>query len=150
MYETAVDRLAAIGIERYEISNFARSGRESLHNLKYWRLEPYIGFGADAHSFDGRRRWQNVESANEYVEVELGGRSPRAETTAAELEEERFFVGLRLLAGIEPAADEWQRYEEPIRRGMDAGLLEREGRTLRLTRKGVLLSNEVFAEFVST
>ena len=54
---------AAMGIARYEISNFARPGIESLHNLKYWLLEPYIGFGADAHSFDGRRRWSNVEIA---------------------------------------------------------------------------------------
>jgi oxygen-independent coproporphyrinogen III oxidase len=52
LYETAVDRLAALGIQRYEISNFARPGFESAHNLKYWRLEPYVGFGADAHSFD--------------------------------------------------------------------------------------------------
>ena len=148
MYETAVRRLKAIGIERYEISNFARRGRESLHNLKYWRLEPYIGFGADAHSFDGRRRWQNVESAKEYVELALSGRSPCAGTAEANSEEERFFVGLRLLAGIEPAPDEWRRYAEPIRRGMDAGLLEREGPTLRLTSRGVLLSNEVFADFI--
>ena len=56
LYETAVERLAAMGLARYEISNFARPGQESLHNLKYWRLEPYAGFGADAHSFDGALR----------------------------------------------------------------------------------------------
>ena len=58
-YETAVERLAGLGLERYEISNFARPGFESRHNLKYWRREPYLGFGADAHSFDGALRWQN-------------------------------------------------------------------------------------------
>ena len=52
-YEMAVERLASMGIARYEISNFARRGYESRHNLKYWRREPYVGFGADAHSFDG-------------------------------------------------------------------------------------------------
>ena len=52
-YEIAVERLARAGIARYEISNFARPGFESRHNLKYWRREPYLGFGADAHSFDG-------------------------------------------------------------------------------------------------
>src|ERR1035438_3623375 len=61
-YELAVERLAAMGMERYEISNFARPGFESRHNLKYWKLEPYAGFGADAHSFDGRTRHQNPES----------------------------------------------------------------------------------------
>src|SRR5580658_5079947 len=65
-YEIAVERLARIGINRYEISNFARMGFESRHNLKYWRREPYLGFGADAHSFDGESRWQNPESPAGY------------------------------------------------------------------------------------
>jgi len=64
-YEVAVERLARAGIARYEISNFARPGFESRHNLKYWRREPYLGFGADAHSFDGAWRWQNPESIEE-------------------------------------------------------------------------------------
>src|SRR5580698_10245147 len=67
-YETAVERLARTGLPRYEISNFARPGYESRHNLKYWRREPYLGFGADGHSFDGVWRWSNVESMAEYVE----------------------------------------------------------------------------------
>ncbi len=67
-YETAVERLDRLGIHRYEISNFARQGFESRHNLKYWRREPYLGFGADAHSFDGESRWQNAESAADYVQ----------------------------------------------------------------------------------
>ena len=54
-------------IHRYEISNFARPGAESLHNLKYWKRAPYIGFGADAHSFDGAKRRQNVQSVQDYV-----------------------------------------------------------------------------------
>ena len=66
-YELAVERLAAMGIARYEISNFARPGFESRHNLKYWKLEPYVGFGADAHSFDGRTRRQNPESIEDYL-----------------------------------------------------------------------------------
>src|SRR5262249_12298784 len=53
-YENAVERLERMGIARYEISNFARPGFESRHNLKYWLLEPYVGFGSDAHSFDGK------------------------------------------------------------------------------------------------
>src|SRR5580658_3010283 len=67
-YEIAVERLAVMGLARYEISNFARPGFESLHNLKYWRREPYFGFGADAHSFDGEWRWAHAESAAAYVE----------------------------------------------------------------------------------
>ena len=58
-----MERLKSAGLPRYEISNFARPGFESLHNLKYWTLEPYIGFGVDAHSFDGSLRWSNIDSA---------------------------------------------------------------------------------------
>jgi oxygen-independent coproporphyrinogen-3 oxidase len=141
-YETAVERLAALGIRQYEISNFARPGSESLHNLKYWKLEPYAGFGADAHSFDGRVRRQNPESVWEYLE---GGHT---EASPAHPEEERFFVGLRLTAGIRPAPDEWRRFAAPIQRFVDAGLLETEDGILRLTSRGVLLSNEVFQEFL--
>lgn len=143
-YESAAERLAAMGIARYEISNFARPGGESLHNLKYWRLEPYAGFGADAHSFDGRVRRQNPESVSEY----LDGR--HAEVSPAHPEEERFFVGLRLSHGIRPAAEEWSRFAEPIQRFVDAGLLETEDGILRLTSRGVLLSNEVFQEFLTS
>jgi oxygen-independent coproporphyrinogen III oxidase len=67
LYSLAVERLAALGIPRYEISNFARPGRESLHNLKYWKLEPYAGFGAGAHSFDGRLRRENPEEIADYL-----------------------------------------------------------------------------------
>jgi oxygen-independent coproporphyrinogen-3 oxidase len=150
LYEHAVDRLAAAGIPRYEISNFARTGHESQHNLKYWRLEPYAGFGADAHSFDGEVRRQNVEGAAEYIERVSLGQSPWAAQSAACAGEERFFVGLRLSEGVRAGPSDWERYGEPIHRFLDAGLLERDGDRLRLTRQGVLLSNEVFQEFVSS
>jgi oxygen-independent coproporphyrinogen-3 oxidase len=142
-YEIAVERLASLGLARYEISNFARPGWESRHNLKYWRLEPYVGFGADAHSFDGRVRRQNPESVPDYLDGKHG------ETTPAHLDEERFFVGLRLMSGIHPAQEEWRRFAAPIRRFLDEGLLEAEQGALRLTKRGVLLSNEVFQEFLS-
>jgi oxygen-independent coproporphyrinogen-3 oxidase len=141
-YETAVERLAAMGIARYEISNFARPGLESRHNLKYWQLAPYVGFGADAHSFDGAVRRQNPESMEEYI---AGGATESTPACA----DERLFVGLRLMSGIRPAPDEWRRYEAPIRRFVDAGLLETGGGMLRLTARGVMLSNEVFQEFLT-
>lgn len=143
LYEIAVDRLTAVGLPRYEISNFARPGFESIHNLKYWKLEPYAGFGADAHSFDGTLRRQNPESVRDY----LAG-AP-AESAPAHVDEERFFVGLRLLAGIRPRADEWRRFQAPIERFVESGLLETEDGLLRLTSRGVLLSNEVFQEFLT-
>ena len=144
LYETAVERLKGLGIERYEISNFARPGHQSRHNLKYWQLTPYLGFGADAHSFDGRERWQNVESAQDYV-----AQNKTIAREAAHPAQERFFVGLRLMQGMEPTPQEWQQYAEPIGRFMAMGLLEKAGERLRLTSRGVLLSNDVFQEFLS-
>ena len=143
LYESAVERLAGMGIARYEISNFARPGFESRHNLKYWLLEPYAGFGADAHSFDGRTRRQNAESAEDYVAGAAG------EATAAQ-DDERLFVGLRLMRGVRPRAEDWSRFAEPIRRFVDAGLLESEDGVLRLTGRGVMLSNEVFQELLAS
>jgi oxygen-independent coproporphyrinogen-3 oxidase len=137
-YETAVERLACVGIERYEISNFARAGFESRHNLKYWKREPYLGFGADAHSFDGGMRWQNPESAADYVAA------PGAiERVAAEPLSETFFLGLRLREGIASGG-----FADVVERFVQDGLLERAGERVRLTSRGVLLSNEVFAEFI--
>ena len=143
LYERAAEWMARRRIQRYEISNFARSGCESRHNLKYWLLEPYIGFGADAHSFDGAMRRQNAETPEEYV------RSPRAGASPADRASERFFVGLRLTAGIRPDPDEWLRFAAPILRFREAGLLETDGDMLRLTNRGILLSNEVFQEFLA-
>lgn len=142
LYETAVTTLAAIDIPRYEISNFARPGSESLHNLKYWQLAPYIGFGADAHSFYGNRRWQNPESIKAYL-----SRATPAPTEAAD-PTEHFWVGLRLMQGIEPTAVEWLTHTQPIGRLVQQGLLERTASTLKLTPRGVMLSNEVFEEFL--
>jgi oxygen-independent coproporphyrinogen III oxidase len=148
-YEIAVERLSALGVPRYEISNFARPGHESLHNLKYWRLEPYFGFGADAHSCDGVTRWQSVESAQDYVARIEAGESARLSSAPAVPEEERFFLGLRLSEGVLPSPEEWELRSGAIRRFLDAGLLEVAGERLRLTGRGVLLSNEVFQEFVA-
>jgi oxygen-independent coproporphyrinogen-3 oxidase len=139
MYETAVERLARVGLARYEISNFARPGFESRHNLKYWKREPYLGFGADAHSFDGEWRWSNAESAAEYV---AGGRA--RDRVAADAVGERFFLGLRLMEGIEGSAP----FQDVVERFVRDGLMEMVGGRVRLTGRGVMVSNEVFAEFV--
>ncbi len=147
-YETAVERLARLGLDRYEISNFARPGEESLHNVKYWRLEPYVGFGADAHSFDGTTRRANATTAADYIRRMRSRGAAVVEEAPAKLAEERFFVGLRLSEGMIPTEEEWRRFAGPISRFLAEGLLRRESGRLRLTDRGVLLSNEVFEEFV--
>jgi oxygen-independent coproporphyrinogen-3 oxidase len=140
-YEIAVERLRAIGIERYEISNFARPGFESRHNLKYWHREPYLGFGADAHSFDDESRWQNPESAADYVAQRHALRTK----TPADAASERFFLGLRLTEGV---AGPFGPFTDSIRQFMNDGLLEQSGSRVRLTPRGVMVSNEVFQQFI--
>jgi len=151
-YELAVERLRAHGIQRYEISNFARPGHESLHNLKYWKREPYVGFGSDAHSFDGRNRWQNLEAARDYVERSERGESVRIDQTSPDAAEEKFFVGLRLTEGVHADAADWHRFGPTFQRFLDAGMLERTAHNgnLRLSARGVMVSNEIFQEFLTT
>jgi oxygen-independent coproporphyrinogen-3 oxidase len=145
LYETAVDYLTGLGIPRYEISNFARQGLESAHNLKYWRLEPYVGFGLDAHSFDGHARWSMPDTLRDFMRHAGGDR----ERTPSDPVEEHFFVGLRLSAGIEAQPFEWTRFDRPIRKWLSNGMLIQEGARLRLSDRGVLVSNEILQEFIN-
>jgi oxygen-independent coproporphyrinogen-3 oxidase len=143
-----VDQLHAVGIERYEISNFAVPGYESRHNLQYWLRESYLGFGADAHSFQAEERWENVASATEYVERLERDESPVVSRTPADPAGEPFFLGLRLMSGIEATAAHAKGFTNEIAELVIDGLLEQVDGRIRLTRRGVLLSNEVFERFL--
>ena len=143
LYEKASQALRRLGYHHYEISNYAYPGFESRHNLKYWLLEPYAGFGLDAHSFDGRHRSSNADTLDGYFNSE------KPPQTTSDPSEEHFFVGLRLLDGIEPTAAEWRRFADPIAKWESAGMLERSGSRLRLTPPAVLVSNEIFQEFLN-
>lgn len=145
LYEDAVQSLATLGLHRYEISNFAEPGAESRHNLKYWKGEPYVGFGLDAHSFNGQRRWANSDVLLQYFDAA----KRTTELGPSDAAEEHFFVGLRLSAGIEPTLQEWARFQGPIDKWLAAGMLERSGSRLRLSDRGILVSNEVLQEFVN-
>ena len=149
LYESGVDRLAAMGIDRYEISNFARPGAESLHNLRYWTLQPYVGYGADAHSFDGGRRWANEREPAAYTARTAG--SPR-EYEAIEGRrrlEDRLLTGLRLREGVVLAHEDLREIEEPLLEVEAEGWIERPAPDrLRLTRSGILFSNEVFGRLL--
>lgn len=151
-YEMAVERLRAMSILRYEISNFSRPGFESRHNLKYWNMEPYLGFGADAHSFDGERRWWNVPAPGEYIERVFGGVSARERTETiddARRFQERFLTGLRQSRGLQATAAEFELLRGPLQRLTACGWLEQGGHGhVRLTPEGVLFSNTVFQELL--
>lgn len=173
-YEEACERLATAGYEHYEISNWAletnsrainppfqsakgwgtRMNHRSRHNLKYWKREPYFGFGAGAHSFDGSERWANAHDPAAYVESIQQGRLPieqRERLTAQQALDEELFLGLRLLEGIDAPRIE-RAYDVRLLPRLaslrDAGWLEMEGSTARLARGRLAVSNEVFVELM--
>jgi oxygen-independent coproporphyrinogen-3 oxidase len=158
MYVEAMDRLERCGYHQYEISNVARPGRASRHNLKYWMDGEWVGFGCGAHSTVAGTRWKNVSATGEYVQRVADGTSVVAERHELTIEErlgDALFTGLRLSAGIDLAAtgaryttDVWARYGEALQPYVDARWLERDGTRLRLTRTGMLMANEVMATFV--
>lgn len=153
-YVMAQEVLGAGGYRHYEISNWAKPGFESKHNLKYWRREPYLGFGAGAHSFSGAQRWANAHDAAAYVSAIQNGKLPveQLETVTAEQAlEEELFLGLRQLQGIDVSRIE-REYGvalggkfEPL---AAAGLVEREGDVVRLAEEKLGVSNEVFVELM--
>jgi len=153
-YEMAQESLRRAGYHHYEISNWAKPGFESKHNLKYWRRQPYVGFGAGAHSFSGIERWANVHDVANYVEAVQGRRLPleQHETLTADgaLEEE-LFLGLRQLDGIDLAQIEHE-YGVTLAGRFDplasAGLVERDGSVVRLAPGRLSVSNEVFVELM--
>lgn len=158
-YEEARRRLLRAGYEQYEISNFSLPGFESRHNLKYWGLEPYLGLGAGAHSFDGARRWENIESFERYEEKLTHGESPISvvrEQSEAEQLEEFFFLGLRRSAGVDlrEARERWgERGVAPWQAKIDGlvrdGWLRSSGDRVCLDERALLVSNEIFQEFVA-
>jgi oxygen-independent coproporphyrinogen-3 oxidase len=153
-YETACSFLQELGYHHYEISNWAKPGFESSHNLKYWRREAYLGFGAGAHSFSGAQRWANAHDAAAYVEAMTAGQLPaeqlEAVTQQSALEEE-LFLGLRQLDGINVGRIE-REYGVALGTrfgGLEAaGLIEREGEIVRLAPARLSVSNEVFVELM--
>jgi oxygen-independent coproporphyrinogen-3 oxidase len=147
-------------VPQYEISNFARQGYGSRHNLKYWTRQPYLGFGVDAHSMLPRSesgveglRFSTPDSLESYV---AGHPLNRIQVSPAAALEETFFLGLRLTCGVnlrQVAAEFGEEaiagFSETIADFVRTGLMERQGDVIRLTPQGRLLSNEVFERFIS-
>jgi oxygen-independent coproporphyrinogen-3 oxidase len=156
-FEALEARAARAGLERYEISNYARAGYRSRHNLLYWRREEYVGLGPGAHGALGAVRWANLRAHTRYREALLDGGWPieRWERlTPAQIRGEQVVLGLRLAEGIPRAwleahlQDEPGRFDRVLDRYAGSGLLEVDGDRLRLTRRGVLLSDALFPDLL--
>ena len=158
MYLSALDRMDTAGYAQYEISNTARPGRHSRHNLKYWTDGEWLGFGSGAHSTRDGTRWKNVPGMEAYLSAAAAqGQlvTERRPLTAEAQLEEALFTGLRLNAGLDlPAVTErygvdvWSRYGGELQPFVDQGILLYDGRSLRLPRAGMLLAHEIMAVFI--
>ncbi|MBX7170365.1 MAG: radical SAM family heme chaperone HemW [Pyrinomonadaceae bacterium] len=158
MYELMLEKVAKSGYEQYEISNFSKPNYLSRHNSKYWLCEPVFAFGVSAHSFDGKTRWANERDTNKYVQLIESGKSPIVEKN--ELDEvqvagEFAFLRLRLTKGLNLeeykerfGIDLQAKYAEDLKHLKEAELIEFENSHLKLTKKGMVYSNEVFAVFI--
>jgi oxygen-independent coproporphyrinogen-3 oxidase len=165
MYTRAIERLAQGGLDQYEISNFCRPGFTSRHNLRYWQRRAYLGLGLDASSMafalpaaddaDARHalRWTTTSELTDF----LAGPEPveTAWLSPARQHEEAWFLGLRLNRGVDIAAVERGFEPELVARALQVvhtlaedGLLESDGRAVRLTARGRMISNDVFQEFL--
>ena len=150
----ARETLRASGLEPYEISNFARSGFASRHNLKYWEFAPYYGFGLSAHGFDGRRRTRNTADLERYIDcVQQGEPSPADPPDEDPVDRRREWTFLRLRLDRGFRLDEYvRRFHEPfpepwaarLQEASADGLAEFGGGSCRLTPQGMLLSNSIF------
>jgi oxygen-independent coproporphyrinogen III oxidase len=158
MYLEAMAHLETAGLDQYEISNVARPGRQSRHNLKYWTDGEWLGFGCGAHSTVDGVRYKNVSATAEYIDCVGRGASPAIDVrrlTADERLGDALFTGLRLVAGVDLATvqvrygvDVWQRWGPELQPFLDQGILRRDANRLVLTRQGMLVAHEVMTVFV--
>jgi oxygen-independent coproporphyrinogen-3 oxidase len=162
MFETTSQLLREAGYDHYEISNFALPGFRSRHNQVYWQRGDYLGFGAGAHSFLAAppfgRRWKNPDTPESYMESMVNGRAAEEELTLVmewEARSETLFLGLRMLEGVDGKSFRndfnmtlEQAYPDDLRDLLAEGLLEWRKGLLRLTSRGLILSNQVFIRFV--
>jgi oxygen-independent coproporphyrinogen-3 oxidase len=158
MYEYALQRLNDVGYEHYEISNFARPGYRCQHNQIYWRYAPYLGLGCGAHSYWGSERWANVNSLREYRQLIQQGRLPVAERyvlTKDDQMDEYMMLGLRMRDGV--SAQDFHHqfgcqltaiYGTQLEKLQSYGLVHYDGDRCYLTKRGLLLGNQVFAAFL--
>lgn len=159
MYERTEELLREAGYHRYEISNYAKEGYECQHNLGYWERKEYLGLGLGASSLIEETRFHNIDEMEEYLRDANNPillRREQEKLDRQEQMEEFIFLGLRKIRGIQEekfaemfGEDIWDCYGKNLERVIKEGLLEREEGVLRLTRKGIDVSNYVFYEILS-
>lgn len=158
MYHWAVDYLAEIGYEQYEISNFAKKGRQSRHNRIYWQAEEYLGMGLGSHSYMEGTRFHNTYDLQAYIKAKGDASLLKEEVeiiTETDALAEFMFLGLRLTEGVSFdrfrarfGRELYEIYGTQVRELVEAGLLVEDAKGIRLTRRGIDVSNVVFEKFL--
>jgi oxygen-independent coproporphyrinogen-3 oxidase len=155
MYEAAAERIEAAGLRRYEISNFARSGEESRHNLKHWVDGTYLGLGMSAASYLDGERWTNPRRLREYERAIRDGGAEREPFDPHVRAGEALVFGLRRAEGVDLSelasrygAESLAGRRGPLARAVERGLAEWHGQSVRLTDRGMLLADELFVELL--
>ncbi len=158
MYHHTIKYLKEKGYIHYEISNFAKSGFQCKHNMVYWYNKQYIGLGAGSHSYFNKKRFSNVNGIEKYIDLVKSNKTPIEDEIDVSIKDEiseTMFLGLRLIEGI--SIDEFTKrfnispfeiYEKQIKKFSEQGLLEWDKTHIRLTQKGIDISNIVFQEML--
>ncbi len=154
MYLKTIEILEENGFTQYEISNFSKKGRESKHNLCYWKNQEYFGFGVSAHGYLNGTRYSNTENLEKYLANPIKNVSEN-KISEQEKIEEAIFLGLRLREGLNTAEFEktyginlYQKYSKIIEKYISYSFMTYENNNLKLTLQGILLSNTIFADFI--
>lgn len=158
MYRIVIDYLKDNGFNQYEISNFSKVSYESIHNSSYWKNIEYYGFGAGAHGYIDGIRYSNLGAVKFYIDsINHRGHAKKEENhlTNKEKIEEEFFLGLRLLSGINLSdidkkytIDTKKIYKDSIEKNINKDYLKLENNILSLTDKGLFYGNDVFSDFL--
>jgi oxygen-independent coproporphyrinogen-3 oxidase len=146
MYDYLVEQLAANGYEHYEVSNFALPGRQSKHNSSYWNDTPYLGLGAGAHSYDGKKRWWNITDIDQYITQATNQTlAPEQEIISKEERHtEQVMLGLRTSEGVKCSIVKMDKAQAYISKG----LLQFNGENLVATTKGYHILNRIIEDLI--
>jgi len=158
MYSLAINFLKENNFEHYEIANFARPYKKSMHNLIYWQNKPYLGIGAGAYSFINGYRYMNYENPARYIKEVMSGKLPIDNGERLPLRKrmiETIILGLRTKDGVSYKefakrfkVDINNTFYKPIKKLVNSGLLQKDNCKIKLTKKGIFLANTVFREFI--
>lgn len=155
MYYDTKRILSEYGYERYEISNYSHPGKECRHNIKYWTGEEYIGFGLGSASLFKKKRFSNTDDLEQYIANPLSEKCNVTALTQKDMMEEFMFLGLRMTRGV--SIEEfrlrfgrhiWNVYGEVLEKYLDGGFLQADDKTIRLTEKGIDVSNVIFSDML--